>query len=182
MALDKITPLAAPPGHSLTGPRGKWAWERPPQFSNPDDAIDHVISQIDNPKTQDSLVKLMLAGITVEELVSQMAFKGFSNGYFNPDVAELIKPALGIYLMGLAEDSGFEAKMFVSEPEQEEVDDTTFYKILKQRNPQLFKAMNEEINERKRMQEQEELAKVAPQPPMPESAPTFLNSVQEEEE
>ena len=40
--LDKITALAAPPGNSLTGPPGKWAWEQPARFPNPDDAIDFI--------------------------------------------------------------------------------------------------------------------------------------------
>ena len=38
--LDKIKALSAPPGHSLTGQPGKWAWEQPPRFANTNDAID----------------------------------------------------------------------------------------------------------------------------------------------
>ena len=49
-------------------------------------------------------MKALLAGITVEEVVAQIAFKGFLAGTYNPDVAELIKPALAIYLMDLAEE------------------------------------------------------------------------------
>jgi len=179
MAIDKITPLAAPPGHSLTGPRGKWPWERPPRFSDPDEAIDYIIESIDTPKSQDSLLKLMLAGITVEEIVAQIAFKGFASGSFNPDVAELIKPAIGVYLMGLAEDNGFEAKLFVEEDEEDEVSDTTFYKILKQRNPKLFEAMNEEINERQRMQQEEALSQQMQPEAEEELPPSFLTTEEE---
>lgn len=121
--------MSAPPGHSLTGPPGKWPWERPPQFANPDDAIDFVINKIDNEKTKDKFSKLMLAGITVEELVSQISFKGFTNGFFNPDVAELIKPALAVYMLGVADENGLEPKIFVNDEEEEEVDDRTFFKI-----------------------------------------------------
>ena len=32
---DKIKALSAPPGHSLTGTPGKWAWEQPPRFADP---------------------------------------------------------------------------------------------------------------------------------------------------
>ena len=175
MAIDKLTPLAAPPGHSLTGPRGKWPWERPPRFSNPDDAIDFVLDKLDNPKSEDSLVKLMLAGITVEEIVAQVAFKGFTEGTFNPDVAELIKPAIGVYLMGLADKNGLQPQLFVEEESEEEVDDITFYKILKQRNPKLFDAMNEEVNRSQRMQEQEALRGASPAP-TPEIPPSFLDT------
>ena len=162
MALDKITPMSAPPGHSLTGPPGKWPWERPPQFANPDDAIDFIINKIDNEKTKDKFSKLMLAGITVEELVSQISFKGFTNGFFNPDVAELIKPALAVYMLGVADENGLEPKIFVNDEEEEEVDDRTFFKILGERNTELFAAMNEIINEKQRFNVELALKSVKP--------------------
>ena len=33
----------APPGWSLTEPKGKWAWEKPPVHANPASAVDSVI-------------------------------------------------------------------------------------------------------------------------------------------
>lgn len=151
--MDKITPLAAPPGHSLTGVPGKWPWERPPEFSNPDDVIDNIIEKFENGGGKDDLAKMMLAGVTVEELVNQISFKGFMNGKFSPDVAELIKPAMAIYLMGLADDAGFEPQLFVNDPEQsaDQISDEAFFNIMKQRNPQLHADMIEEMNRSKRM-------------------------------
>lgn len=176
MAIDKLTPLAAPPGHSLTGPKGKWPWDRPPRFSNPDEAIDFVTEKLDTPQSKDGLLKLMLAGITIEEIVSQVAFKGFASGTFNPDVAELIKPAIAVYLMGIADEKGLNPQLFVDESEEEQVDDVTFFKILKQRNPELFDAMNEEMNENQRMQEQKAIENSMPPEPAP---PSFLNTQSE---
>ena len=57
MALNKIEALAAPPGHSLTDPMGKWAWENPPQFADPNDAVDFVIDKMQRKGTQDDLLK-----------------------------------------------------------------------------------------------------------------------------
>ena len=116
--LDKITALAAPPGNSLTGPPGKWAWEQPARFPNPDDAAEPLIC------------------ITVK-------------------VAEVIKPAVGIFLYDLALTEGFEPSMFVDEMTPKgEVSDDTFYDIVKTRNPQLYVAMNEERNRMQRMGEE----------------------------
>jgi hypothetical protein len=171
MAMDKITPLAAPPGHSLTNDPGRWPWDRPAEFANPDDAIDFITGQLDRPGTQDGLLKMMLAGISVEEIVSQIAFKGFMEGSFTPDVAELIKPALGIYLMGIADENEITPVVFLNEdaPDEDEVSDDTFFKILQQRNPVMHKAMNEEINRRRRMEDVESrkqsMARPAPPPP-----------------
>ena len=149
--MDKLTALAAPPGNSLTDAPGKWPWEQPPRFTDADDVIDFTIDTILGGPIKDDMVKLMLAGITVEELVTQIAFKGFLEGQFTPDVAELIKPAIGIFLVDLALQTGFEPKMFVdSAPVEGEVTDENFFEILKENNPKLFAGMLEEMNKEQR--------------------------------
>jgi hypothetical protein len=37
----------APPGWSLTEPKGKWAWEKPPVHSGPAQAVDSVIDRLE---------------------------------------------------------------------------------------------------------------------------------------
>ena len=162
---DKITAMAAPPGHSLTDTPGKWAWEKPPQFANPDDALDFVLDKLEDPPARKDMLRMMVAGISIQELVSQIAFKGFMRGFYSPDVAELIKPSIGVYLYKEALEEGFEPRMMSDDKEEEgiregQVDDVSFFKIMKERNPDLFEAMNEEINRQERMEieglEQEE--------------------------
>jgi len=178
MALDKITPLAAPPGHSLTGAPGKWPWERPPQITDPNQAVDFIVGNIESQKEDENLAKMMLAGITVEEIVSQIAFKGFMVGMFTPDIAELIKPALAIYLVGMAEEKGIDAPLFVEDPgfEEKEFNDVAFFRTLKQRNPQMYADMVEMVNEEQRMKA-EKITRPAPPPPVEQPAPppSFLN-------
>ena len=106
--MEKITALAVPPGNSLTDEPGKWPWEQPPRFTDPDDVIDYTIETISNGPAREDMLKMMLAGITVEELVNQITFKGFVAGAFSPDVAELIKPGLAIFLSDMALQEGFE--------------------------------------------------------------------------
>tara|TARA_R110002020_G_scaffold475795_1_gene712352 strand:- start:8466 stop:9086 length:621 start_codon:yes stop_codon:yes gene_type:complete len=155
MALDKINALSGPPGHSLTDSPKKWAWEKPAMYSDPNEAIDHIVSGLENKSTQNDMIKMMFAGISVEELVTQISFKGFMEGAFTPDVAELIKPSIAIYLLGMAEDEGFVPKMYSKQsdnPEQDdEVTDDTMFSIMQERNPEMFAAMLEQENEEKRM-------------------------------
>jgi len=181
---DKISALAAPPGHSLTDEPGKWAWERPPQYANPDEALDFVLDKLEEPTRRKDLMRMMVAGITIQELVAQIAFKGFMRGYYTPDVAELIKPSIAIYLYREALEEGFEPRMMVDEKEENgikegEVDDVSFFRIMKERNPELFKAMNEQINEEERMEieRMDQRANQAVQPnlqPQPRDAQSFL--------
>ena len=148
---DKITALAVPPGNSLTDAPGKWAWEQPARFPDPDDAIDFAINTIANGPAREDMIKMMMAGITVQELVDQISFKGFMAGAFTPDTAELIKPALGIFLADMAIQEGFEPQMFVDEEEpSSEFSDKAFFTVMKNRNPELFSAMVEELNEMQR--------------------------------
>jgi hypothetical protein len=151
---DKIKAMSAPPGHSLTGEPGKWAWEQPPRFSDPNDAIDFITDKLDERIPQEDMLKMMTAGITIEEIVNQISFKGFMQGQFNPDVAELIKPALAMFLMKLSIDNGFTPRLFIDEDPQPEVSDDRFFSIMKERNPELFNAMNEAINKGVRLEEQ----------------------------
>tara|TARA_R110002020_G_scaffold393926_1_gene604011 strand:+ start:1825 stop:2367 length:543 start_codon:yes stop_codon:yes gene_type:complete len=152
MAFNKINALSAPPGHSLTDPMSKWAWDKPPQFPNPNDAVDFVIDKMRQQGSQDSLLKMMAAGITIEEIVSQVAFKGFMQGAYTPDVAELIKPSVGIYLMKLATDNNIDYELTVpKEDDQEEMSDDTFFEVIQQRNPAMYRAMIETANEQERM-------------------------------
>jgi hypothetical protein len=173
---DKISALAAPPGHSLTDEPGKWAWERPPQYANPDEAVDFLLDKLEEPARREDLMRMMIAGITIQELVAQIAFKGFMKGYYTPDVAELIKPSIAIYLYREALEEGFEPRLMVDPDEENgvtkgEVDDESFFTIMKERNPQLFEAMNEMINYEERM-EVETLAasKNQKEPEMPNNA------------
>jgi hypothetical protein len=152
--LDKIKAMSAPPGHSLTGEPGKWAWEQPPRFSDPNDAIDFITDKLDEAVPQEDMLKMMTAGITIEEIVNQISFKGFMQGAFNPDVAELIKPALAMYLMKLSLDNGFTPRLFIQEEPEPEVSDQRFFSIMKERNPELFNAMNEQINRGVRFEEE----------------------------
>jgi hypothetical protein len=173
---DKITPMAAPPGHSLTDEPGKWAWERPPQHANPDEALDFVLDRLEEPTRRKDIMRMLVAGISVQELVAQIAFKGFMNGAYSPDVAELIKPSIAIYLYREALEEGFEPRMMVDDNEENgikegEVDDVSFFRIMKQRNPELFEAMNEQLNYEERM-EVEQMSRREAKPMEPKPEPT----------
>ena len=151
--LDKIQALSAPPGHSLTDTPNKWQWEKPPEFTDPNEALDFVLDGLETGTTPRDMVRMMAAGITIEELVTQIGFNGFMEGYYSPDVAELIKPSIAIYLMGLAEDNGFEpvVENKVENVDEKGVNEQTFYEIMKERNPAMFAAVLEEANEDERM-------------------------------
>ena len=57
-----------------------------------------------------------------------------------------------------------------------EVDDATFFSIVKDRNPQLYFDMNEKLNEEARMQDTEESMTTVKYPDQPAAAGSFLDA------
>jgi hypothetical protein len=146
---DPILAGSAPPGIGMTQDKGKWQWEQPPLISDPNQAVDAVIEQFELAK--ENILKLMVAGISIEEIVSMTVFNGFMEGKFNPDVAELIKPALSLYLMKLADDVDAPFKLYAEDQPTNEIDDEELFQLMKQRNPEMYNNMLENLNQRRRM-------------------------------
>jgi hypothetical protein len=128
------------PGWSLTQPPGKWPWEQPPRSVDPDEVVEKLITRMQEPKVEENYVKMMFAGVSIEEIVHSVSVAGFMNGEFSPDVAEIIKAPIGIYLMGVATDYNVPVKVFADEmalrQEQEGMDDGTLLEIMRMRNPE----------------------------------------------
>ena len=93
----------------------------------------------------------MVAGISIEEIVSTTVFNGFMEGKFNPDIAELIKPALSLYLMKLADDVDAPFKLYAEDQPTNEIDDEELFQVMQQRNPEMFNKMLENANKTIRM-------------------------------
>jgi len=139
------------PGWSLTQPPGKWPWEQPPRSVDPDEVVDKLIMRMQEPRVEENYVKLMFAGVSIEEIVHSVSVAGFMNGEFSPDVAEIIKAPIGIYLMGVATDYNVPVKVFADEMalrrEQEGIDDGTLLEIMRNRNPEFAEFVETEFED-----------------------------------
>ena len=147
--LDKLDPFNAPvPGFALTQPKGKFAWDKPSRFSNPDEAIGYVLDKLEQPKTEERFARLMLSGASVESIVNTISFAGFSEGSWTPDVAEIIKPAVAVYLIKIALDKGIPVKTFDRENPEElnnEMSDVEMMKVMQEGNPKAYQAIKEQM-------------------------------------
>ena len=148
-ALDPLNRM--PPGHSLTGSQGKWAWEKPPRFVDPEEAIDFIIDKLEEPSVESDMLNLMVAGISIEEIVETVAIGGFATGNYTPDVAEIIKAPIAMYLAGLAVENEIPPKMFNTEtgmpPVKENVTEGQVLNIMQDREPERIDAINMAIDE-----------------------------------
>jgi len=86
-----INPFDAPiPGQSLTDRPGNATWEHPPQFSDPNEALEFIHSRLMDPEGAARVAIMLETGIPVEAIARTVVFAGFMEGKFSPDVGFLI--------------------------------------------------------------------------------------------
>ena len=104
------------PGQSLTTPPKSAPYERPPQISDPLEAIDYHLEQLDDPKTVVELMFFLQLGIDLSTLVEGIARKAVLDGIHSIDISLSIAPVIHEYIKGYADamdidyDEGFEDK------------------------------------------------------------------------
>ena len=149
-SIEAKDPFAvAPPGHSLTEDNSKWAWGKPPQIVDPEQALEGAIASLQRPKVRDEMFKLLYTGVSIEVMVEGYVLQAFHDGKFMPDVGMLIKPPLGLYVAHMAEEAGIPYRLFENEDADTEgqMDDETFFSMMKDNNPRMFEFIRENVNE-----------------------------------
>ena len=95
-----VNPFNAPiPGESLTvAPDSTHSWERPPQYTNDEDALEALYFELTELDTLKQLINIINDGIPLDEIAQVVLYKGYSEGKYNPDLMlMLIEPT--IYLL-----------------------------------------------------------------------------------
>ena len=95
-----VNPFNAPiPGESLTvAPDSTHSWERPPQYTNDEDALEVLYFELTELDTLKQLINIINDGIPLDEIAQVVLYKGYSEGKYNPDLMlMLIEPT--IYLL-----------------------------------------------------------------------------------
>jgi hypothetical protein len=130
------------PGQSLTGEPNKWAWEKPPQITNVDEALVFVMDKLQNsPQTQKNYDKIITMGMPIESITNTIALGGFIEGLWSVDVLELLKPPLMASLMLYTEEKQLPFVPFNNDkpadynPVLDEMDDYDFFATMAENNP-----------------------------------------------
>mgnify|MGYP001158532507 FL=1 len=147
--IQNIDPFAAPPpGHSLTQDNSRWAWGQPPKNVDPEIALEEVVEKLTRPKIKQETLKLLMVGISVEVIVEGVIVQGFQEGAFSLDAGLLMKPALGVLIADMAEEEGIPYRLFEKDDPESEgtMDDETFFRMMKENNPNMFSYIQEAVN------------------------------------
>ena len=139
----------APPGHSLTIDNERWPWGQPQERVDPQIVLDKAVDSLDVPAVREEMMKLLIVGASVEALVEGYIFQAFQEGGFSPDIGLIIKGPLAMYIASVAEEENIPYRMFENETAltKDEMDDKTFFTMMRDNNPAMFAYVSETINE-----------------------------------
>ena len=109
-SLDELINLktkgSAIPGQSLTNnPEQPRPFESPPEFANPRDALNYILSILLEPKATKELLTALVNGASVGDVATAILYSQFVDGKISPPTMLLIMEPIMYLIMGIAEEA-----------------------------------------------------------------------------
>ena len=100
-----VNPFNAPiPGESLTSPSDMpKSWERPPQITDKEIAMENVYMEVTAPENLGKLINLIDDGIPLADIAQVILYRGYTQGIFNPDLMMLLAEPTIYLLIAIAD-------------------------------------------------------------------------------
>ena len=119
------------PGESLTNTPGNAAWEHPPTYAKPEDAIEFINDRMSNEVHGKRALMLMSIVIPIEALVKIITFSGFLNGKWTVDTAKILEPLVAMLLAKMAKDAQIDnIRIDIGDPKDSEfMEDATLQEM-----------------------------------------------------
>ena len=96
------------PGQSLTREPKRARYERPPEISDPNEAVDYHLTKIANPEVLDDILHALELGLPIKIMTQTMLTLAVANGIHNIDVSLIIADVVEEYLISTALEAGIE--------------------------------------------------------------------------
>ena len=100
-----INPFNAPtPGESLTSsPDMPHAWERPPQHTEQEDAMEEIYMEITSDDNLMPLIDIINDGVPLDQLAQVILYRGYTQGKFTPDLMLMLAEPTIYLLIAIAD-------------------------------------------------------------------------------
>jgi len=102
--------MAAVPGQSLTDYPKNYPWERPPEMTDPNDAIKFHIDRVSDPDIIDNVLDALEFGIPVKTLSESMMTGAVASGVHSIDTSLIVEPIVRDFIMKAADMAGVNYK------------------------------------------------------------------------
>jgi hypothetical protein len=111
---------AAIPGMSLTGtPKGR-PHERPPQFTDPEDALQLHLANLSRPEVLESVFDALDMGMDVRTITEGVLRMGVAGGRHTTDVSLIIAPVIHEFIRSNADAAGVKFEDGFDKPQNKE--------------------------------------------------------------
>ena len=162
------------PGQSLTREPRAYAWEDPPEYSKPEDALMWHMDRVQEPERTKAILGLLELGVDVVTLTEGILRGAVSRGIHNIDVSLIIGPIIHEYISGTAEAAGIDFDEGINEAKTN-LDDLE-YQIREQEARKILSDIDEEEDIDLSPMEEEPMQEEMPmtQPEMQEEKPRGL--------
>lgn len=107
------------PGQSLTDEPRNYAWERPPEIVNPDEAVKFHLDGLNKPETLDNLLMLLQMGMPIKVLTKGIITTAQMEGIHSVDVGLIVRPVVREELITIAEEAGIDYVLGEGETEEQ---------------------------------------------------------------
>jgi hypothetical protein len=135
------------PGQSLTNaPNQSYGWERPPEFTNPNDTMYYIFETLIDENTITNLLTSIKNQVGIIDLTSIVLYSGFLEGKWNPDMMTLMFEPTMYMMMALAEKANIDYVLESKDEEIEEGDPDEKLEIYAQGTNALQKIKQESLN------------------------------------
>ena len=112
------------PGQSLTNdPEQPYPWERPPEFANPREALDDILSSLLQPEAVKEIINSLVNGASVGDLAMAIVYAKFVEGKINPDVMMLSMEPVMYLIMSIGEEANIEYNIDNDDIDEEDEDE-----------------------------------------------------------
>ena len=102
--------MAAVPGQSLTDYPKNYPWERPPEMTDPNEAIKFHIDRISDEDVIDNVLDLLEFGIPAKTLSESMMTAAVGSGIHSIDISLIVEPIVRDFMMKAADMAGVNYK------------------------------------------------------------------------
>jgi hypothetical protein len=111
------------PGQSLTNdPQQPYNWEKPSEYSNPNEAMLYIFESLTVPETTTNTLLSISNGVGIIDIASIVLYSGFLEGKWNPDLMTLLMEPTMYMLMALAEKAEIDYVLNAGDDEQDIVE------------------------------------------------------------
>ena len=126
--------LAPIPGQSLTDEPQNFAWERPPEIVDPNDAIRFHMERLSEKPVAESVMFLMELGYPVDVLTRSILTASVGEGVHSIDVSLIAAPVIEEELGYMARTAGIEYKeTFANDKTEDEIQEDKLRILIKQK-------------------------------------------------